>query len=256
MTAPVEPSYRKRIGYQGGLLGGFATLAAALLVIGNAATFDAIEQRKAEDLQSSLGQVIPDDLHDNNLLDDTLVLQHEGEEVVFYRGMNGPKVTAVAYNVSQPGYSGEIFLIMAVNRNGQILGVRTISHTETPGLGDKIEVEKDDWVLGFDGLSFDKLPESQWAVKKDGGEFDQFTGATITPRAVVRAVKHGLKLFHQNTTSLLADQPEDKTVNPDIARRIWILGASWLSRLDDCPQIHSLSYASRGILQDATPDCS
>lgn len=210
MTTPVEPSYRKRISYQGGLLGGFATLAAALLVIGNAATYDAIEQRKAEDLQASLGQVIPDDIHDNNLLDDTVVLPYEGEEVVLYRGMNRTKVTAVAYRVSQPGYSGEISLIMGVNRNGEILGVRAISHTETPGLGDKIEAEKDDWVYSFDGLSFDKLPESRWAVKKDGGTFDQFTGATITPRAVVRAVKQGLRLFHDNKASLLADQPKDR----------------------------------------------
>ena len=212
MTTPVEPSYRKRISYQGGLLGGFATLAAALLVIGNAATYDAIELRKAEDLRASLGQVIPDDMHDNNLLDDRLVLQHEGTEVVLYRGMNGAEVTAVAYRISEPGYSGEISLIMGVNRSGEILGVRTISHTETPGLGDKIEVEKDDWIRSFDRLSFDKLPEGQWAVKKDGGEFDQFTGATITPRAVVRAVKRGLSLFHENKASLLADQPEDQTV--------------------------------------------
>lgn len=212
MTTPVEPSYRKRVSYQGGLLGGFATLAAALLVIGNAATYDAIEQRKAEDLQVSLGQVIPEDIHDNNLLADTLVLQHEGNEIVSYRGLNGSEVTAVAYSVSQPGYSGEISLIVGVNRNGEILGVRTISHTETPGLGDKIEVEKDDWVFSFDGLSFDKLPESRWAVKKDGGTFDQFTGATITPRAVVNAVKQGLKLFHENKASLLADKPEDQTV--------------------------------------------
>jgi electron transport complex protein RnfG len=212
MTTPVEPSYRKRIGYQGGLLGGFATLAAALLVIGNAATYDSIEQRKAEDLQSSLAQVIPNEIHDNNLLDDKLVLQHEGKELVLYRGMNGAEVAAVAFGVSQPGYSGEISLIMGVNRNGEILGVRTISHTETPGLGDKIEVEKDDWVHSFDGQSFDKLPESKWAVKKDGGEFDQFTGATITPRAVVRAVKQGLRLFHEHKASLLADQSKDQTV--------------------------------------------
>ena len=169
MTTPDKPSYRKRVGYQGGLLGGFATLAAPLLVIANAATYDAIELRNAEDLQASLGQVIPDDTHDNNLLDDTVVVEYQGKEVVLYRALNGSKVTAVAYTVSQPGYSGEIFLIMGVNRNGEILGVRTISHTETPGLGDKIEAEKDDWVFSFDGLSFDKQPANRWAVKKDGG---------------------------------------------------------------------------------------
>lgn len=209
MTAVAEPSYRKRVGYQGGLLGMFATLAAALLVGGNVATHDAIEQRKAEDLQHSLAQVIPDGIHDNNLLDDKLILKHQEKEVVVYRGLTGNKVAAVAYGVSEQGYSGEISLIMGVNRNGEILGVRIISHTETPGLGDKIEVEKDDWVYSFDGLSLDRLPEEQWAVKKDGGAFDQFSGATITPRAVVRAVKQGLILFDEHRAALLKDKPEE-----------------------------------------------
>ena len=216
MTTPVEPTYRKRVGYQGGLLGGFATLAAAALVMGNVATRDTIELRKAEDLQHSLGQVIPADIHDNNLLDDTLVLQHVDKDVV-YRGFKGNEAVAVAYSVSQPGYSGEISLIMGVNRDGEILGVRTISHTETPGLGDKIEVEKDDWIHSFDGQSFDKLPEEKWAVKKDGGEFDQFSGATITPRAVVRAAKEGLKLFHKHKALLLANRPVEQPVEDAIS---------------------------------------
>jgi len=215
MTAVVEPSYRKRVGYQGGLLGMFATLAAALLVGGNVATYDAIEQRKAEDLQHSLAQVIPDGIHDNNLLDDRLVLKHQEKEVVVYRGLTGNSVAAVAYGVSEQGYSGEISLIMGVNRNGEILGVRIISHSETPGLGDKIEVEKDDWVYSFDGLSLEKLPEEKWAVKKDGGAFDQFSGATITPRAVVRAVRQGLILFGAHRAALLKDKSE-KPVGPGI----------------------------------------
>mgnify|MGYP001820587286 FL=1 len=210
MTTVVEPSYRKRVGYQGGLLGMIATLAAALIVGGDIATHDAIEQRKAEDLQYSLGQVIPAVIHDNNLLDDKLVLQHQGKDVVVYRALKGPEVTAVAYGVSEQGYSGEISLIMGVNRSGEIIGVRIIAHTETPGLGDKIEVEKDDWVYSFDGLSFDKLPEQKWAVKKDGGVFDQFSGATITPRAVVRAVKQGLVLFSEYRVVLLAGEPEQQ----------------------------------------------
>lgn len=210
MTTVIEPSYRKRIGYQGGLLGMFATLAATLLVAGNVATYDVIEQRKAEDLQYSLGQVIPDSIHDNNLLDDKLVLQHQGKDVVVYRGLKGPEVEAVAYGVQEQGYGGEISMIMGVNRDGELLGVRILSHTETPGLGDRIEVEKDDWVYSFDGLSFEKLPEKKWAVKKDGGVFDQFSGATITPRAVVRAVKQGLVLFREYKATLLAGKHEQQ----------------------------------------------
>lgn len=210
MTTQVEPSYRKRVGYQGGLLGMFATLAATLLVAGNVATHDVIEQRKAEDLQYSLGQVIPDVIHDNNLLDDRLVLQHQGKDVVVYRGLKGPEVEAVAYGVQEQGYGGEISMIMGVNRDGELLGVRIISHTETPGLGDRIEAEKDDWIYSFDGLSFEKLPDKKWAVRKDGGVFDQFSGATITPRAVVRAVRQGLVLFHEYRATLLAGKHQQQ----------------------------------------------
>lgn len=210
MTTSVVPAYRKRVGYQGGLLGGFATLAAALLVIGNVATHDTIELRKAEDLRHSLSQVIPAAIHDNNLLDDKLVLNHEGKDVIAYRGLLGRKAVAVAYSVSSQGYSGVISIIMGIDHKGEILGVRILSHAETPGLGDKIEVEKDDWVYSFDGLSFDKLPEQRWAVKKDGGVFDQFSGATISPRAVVKGVKQGLALFHLHREVLLAEKPEDE----------------------------------------------
>ena len=217
MTTVIEPSYRKRIGYQGGLLGMFATLAATLLVAGNVATYDVIEQRKAEDLQYSLGQVIPDSIHDNNLLDDKLVLQHQGKDVVVYRGLKRPEVEAVAYGVQEQGYGGEISMIMGVNRDGELLGVRILSHTETPGLGDRIEVEKDDWVYSFDGLSFEKLPEKKWAVKKDGGVFDQFSGATITPRAVVRAVKQGLVLFREYKATLLAGKHEQQNDDHSVA---------------------------------------
>ncbi len=100
-------------------------------------------------------------------------------------------------------HAGEISLIMGVNNKGEVLGVRVLSHAETPGLGDRIEVEKDDWIFSFNNLSFKKLAKNKWKVKKDGGEFDQFSGATITPRAVVKAIKEGLIMFNQHQHELL-----------------------------------------------------
>jgi len=94
-----------------------------------------------------------------------------------------------------------------VDINGKVLGTRVISHSETPGLGDKIEIQRNNWIESFIGLTLGNPPISKWKVKKDGGQFDQFTGATITPRAVVRAVKQGLEFFQQHRTELLAIQP-------------------------------------------------
>ena len=201
---------KKGAGYQGVLLGGFATLAAALLVLGNISTSESIEMRHAEDLQASLSQVLPAELHDNNLLDNRLSIEHDNEEVIIYQGIKKGQTTSVAFSVAGQGYGGEIKLIMGVKANGEILGVRVISHTETPGLGDGIEVEKDDWIYSFNSRSLANLPEDKWHVKKDGGVFDQFSGATITPRAVVKAVKHGLDMFNRHQEEILIHKVEQK----------------------------------------------
>ncbi|HOV05508.1 MAG TPA: RnfABCDGE type electron transport complex subunit G, partial [Kaistiaceae bacterium] len=97
---------------------------------------------------------------------------------------------------------GAIRILMGVASDGGLLGVRVLQHAETPGLGDKIEAAKDDWILGFFGLSFGNPPKEKWAVRKDGGQFDQFSGATITPRAVVGAVRTGLEFFEANRERL------------------------------------------------------
>lgn len=214
MSTIVEPGYRKRVGYQAGLLGGFTMIAAALLVMGNIATRDAIEQRRAEDLLASLSQVIPAGIHDNDLLDNPLVLATaSGADVTLYRALRGLDVTGIAFRVTGQGYGGPIELILGLNARGEILGTRVLAHAETPGLGDKIEVARDDWIRRFDGLSLGQPPVERWSVKKDGGDFDQFTGATITPRAVVRAIKDGLAFFAAHRDTLLAsaviqdDQP-------------------------------------------------
>jgi electron transport complex protein RnfG len=200
----MEPKYRQRVGYQAVLLGGFSTLATALLVAGNIATKDAIQERQREDLLDSLAQVVPDERYDNNLLAHPLEITNEkGKPVTIYRGTIGAQVKALAWEISGQGYAGEMRLILGLDAEGKVLGVRVLSHAETPGLGDKIEVAKDPWILGFNGLSLGDPPANEWAVKKDGGRFDQFSGATITPRGVVGAIKDGLSFFQTHRTELL-----------------------------------------------------
>jgi electron transport complex protein RnfG len=204
MGTPLEPKYRQRVGYQAVLLGGFSTLATALLVAGNIATKDAIQERQREDLLDSLAQVVPDERYDNNLLAHPLEITNEkGKPVTIYRGTIGAQVKALAWEISGQGYAGEMRLILGLDAEGKVLGVRVLSHAETPGLGDKIEVAKDPWILGFNGLSLGDPPANEWAVKKDGGRFDQFSGATITPRGVVGAIKDGLSFFQTHRTELL-----------------------------------------------------
>ena len=178
------------------VLGSFAMVAAALLAGGDLKTHDAIEARHAEDLKASLAQVVPAALHDNDLLAQPLTTEADpGMPATVYRALKDGKVTAVAFEIVGYGYGGAIRLIMGIGRDGRILGVRVLSHSETPGLGDRVEVARSPWIKGFDGLGEDNTTNKEWAVKKDGGRFDQFTGATITPRAVVKAVKAGLDRF-------------------------------------------------------------
>ncbi|MBF0251853.1 MAG: RnfABCDGE type electron transport complex subunit G [Alphaproteobacteria bacterium] len=181
-------------------------VAAAALAMGYNATAEDIAKRKAEDLMASLVQVIPSSVHDNELLADR---RHVVDRVV-YRAKAGPIVTAAAYEVTVNGYAGPIRILMGVTAKGEILGVRVLSHSETPGLGDKIEVAKNDWVRSFERLSLVNTSTEQWAVKKDGGRFDQFSGATITPRAVVKAVKAGLDFFDTYRFAIVRDGGEVK----------------------------------------------
>jgi electron transport complex protein RnfG len=126
-----------------------------------------------------------------------------GKELTVYRATKGGKVTGVAYEIAGSGYAGPIKLMLGVDADGKVLGVRALAHKETPGLGDKIEVKKGDWILRFTGLSLGAPPKDKWKVKKDGGQFDQFSGATITPRGVVTAVRNGLEFFAANKAQML-----------------------------------------------------
>lgn len=201
---------KTRVSYQSLLLAGFALMASGLLGVADYNTRDVIDLRLKQDLRASLSEVVPDSLYDNNLLQDTVYIDssqdHIGSnETLVYLARKDGKVNAVSFRLVAPGgYSGAISLIMGVGKEGEILGVRVISHAETPGLGDKIEANKSNWILKFEGHSLQNLSAEQWAVKKDGGQFDQFSGATITPRAIVRSVYQGLRFFKNHQAELLA----------------------------------------------------
>ncbi|RKT49925.1 electron transport complex protein RnfG [Azonexus fungiphilus] len=186
---------REKLAYQPLLLGAVALLASAALAAVSAATGPAIAAAEAKDLRDSLAEVLPRGLADNDFLKDTVDLEKDGKTITVYRARHGGEVRAALFKVAERGYAGEIQILMAVDMDGRTLGVRVLKHSETPGLGDKIELRKDDWVLAFDGKSLADPGPEKWAVKKDNGVFDQFAGATITPRAVVKAVKGGLDFF-------------------------------------------------------------
>lgn len=206
-AADHNAGWRDRIGYQALLLGGFSLLAAALLTIGDQVTREPIAARRAEDLNASLSQVLPPALHDNDLLADPLTLpDSDGQPLTIYRALRGYQVTGVAFRTSGVGYAGPIELLVGIAADGRILGARVLTHAETPGLGDKIEVTRDDWILAFDGRALGDPPLERWAVAKDDGDFDQFTGATITPRAVVKAIKDAL-LFYADHRDILTAPP-------------------------------------------------
>ncbi|SNY92902.1 electron transport complex protein RnfG [Cohaesibacter sp. ES.047] len=190
--------------YLATLLGGFSLVTAFILASSHMATEAAIQQRQKEDLQGSLSLVIPSALHDNDLVRDSYVLADAGgvSKRIYPATVDG-ELTAVAYQVTGLGYGGPILALLGVDRDGTILGVRVLQHAETPGLGDKIEANRSDWIKSFTGQSFALLSPDQWEVKKDGGYFDQLSGATITPRAVVQSVKGGISFFTSHMDELL-----------------------------------------------------
>jgi electron transport complex protein RnfG len=193
---------RGKLGYQGALLAAAALITTAALTLAAQATGPAIAAAEAHDLQQSLRQVLPGS-YDNDLLKDTLVLPGPEGDLTVYRARRAGQVEAVVFQVIGKGYAGRIVCMMGVDKAGHLLGVRVIKHAETPGLGDKIEPAKSDWIHAFVGKFLGEPPPEQFAVQKDGGVFDQFAGATITPRAVVNAVKGGLEFFAREQAHLL-----------------------------------------------------
>ncbi|TAN60707.1 MAG: electron transport complex subunit RsxG [Magnetospirillum sp.] len=187
------------------ILGTFCAGFGVALALTDDLTKAPIKDRALEDKMAALGQVIPRSIHDNNPVIDAVTLANaEGKPTTVYRAMKGGAVTGFAYEMdASGGYGGPIKLMLGVDPQGKLLGVSVISHKETPGLGDKITPAKSDWIGRFTGLSLGNPPAEKWKVKKDGGQFDQFSGATITPRAVVGGIRHGLEFFAANQPRMM-----------------------------------------------------
>ncbi|MEL4241997.1 MULTISPECIES: electron transport complex subunit RsxG [Shewanella] len=202
------------------LLALFALLCTGLVAVVNQQTFDEIKLQQQKELMGILHQLIPDELHDNELTAQCTLLQNKealGTEDALpaYIATAAGKPVAIALEAIAPdGYNGNIKLIVGINTQGEVLGVRTLSHQETPGLGDKIELRKSDWVTKFVGKVLTSEDDKQWQVQKDGGDFDQFTGATITPRAYVKAVKRAVWYFTQHQAEIFS-QPLNCEANHD-----------------------------------------
>jgi electron transport complex protein RnfG len=195
------------------LLGLAALLATGLLTAIDALTRDRIEQRARALELARLGQVLPSSSYDNDPLAETVAVEDArlgpGVQRV-HLGRLGGRPSALALTATAPdGYAGPIRLVIGIDRDGAVLGVRVLEHAETPGLGDPIEERRSDWIRSFQGRSIDDPAPARWTVRRDGGDFDQFTGATITPRAVVQAVRRALE-FHAAEHDRLYAAPPDR----------------------------------------------
>ena len=193
------------------LLGLFALVTSGLIALTNWATEDRIAAQERQTLLNTLNKIIPAESYNNDLSADCITVSHpllfgladtadtSKYHANLYRAKMDDKPTALAVEAVTPeGYNGQIKMLVALLAdervaNGSVGGVRVIAHKETPGLGDKIEERVSDWITQFSGESAQEVNDAIWAVKKDGGKFDQFTGATITPRAVVAATADAVK---------------------------------------------------------------
>ncbi|MFA6920522.1 MAG: RnfABCDGE type electron transport complex subunit G [Gallionella sp.] len=235
----------------------FALIGTAILAFTYSQTFDRIAKSVEDEKFRLISQIVPQALFDNDIIKDTLqiepdaLLGNDGVTTAYRARLQNKPSVLVMEAVAPDGYSGKIFMLIAVKDNGTLAGVRVVAHKETPGLGDYIEIGRSDWIKGFDGTSLAKsdghevvtvpdggtgharlplsnLPPAQageganaslrdfhfkdadWKVKKDGGQFDYMAGATITPRAVVKAVHKALQYYDQHHDALFAEKENAK----------------------------------------------
>ena len=173
------------------------------------------EQAKRE----LIDQALPKSLYDNDIVNDVVVLSPTTElgttraSNAYRARLHGAPAALVLEAIAPDGYSGKIQLLIAIQTNGELAGVRVVTHNETPGLGDYIDIAKSDWIKQFDHASLAKYDAQAWQVKKDGGRFDYMSGATITPRAVVKAVHKALRYYEQHGSEIFAQptQVKEKT---------------------------------------------
>lgn len=188
----------------------FAVIGTAILASTFFLTYDAIKKSEEAEKLKLIMQIVPSASFDNDIIRDTVtipaspLLGTEDATTAYRARIKGEPSAVVLEAIAPDGYSGRIWLILAVRANGELAGVRVVTHKETPGLGDYIELPKSPWVKGFDGKSREAYKDADWKVKKDGGQFEYMAGATITPRAIVKAVNKALVYFGENRDNLFA----------------------------------------------------
>ena len=194
------------------LLALFALITALILASTDRVTEDRIAESERLAAQKALFEIVPLARHNNDLLVDlqpipeqywlALGLDNGGD--VHIARLDDQPVAAIVPSITTDGYSGDIAMLVGINFDGTVAGVRVVDHKETPGLGDKVELRKSDWILSFNGKSLNNPEISKWNVKKDRGDFDQFTGATITPKAVIHQIAKTLEYFEKDRERLLS----------------------------------------------------
>ena len=196
---------KKQILISGAFLWVFAVIGTTFVAVTEETTRTKIEDNERLVLLRNLNALLPAEELDNDIVGDTTtvsasaLLGTEDNTIVYRARLQGKPIAAIFNSIAPNGYSGKINLLIGVYADGSVAGVRAVKHSETPGLGDAIETQKSDWIFSLNNQSLNSPTPANWLVKKDGGDFDQFTGATITPRAVVKAVKNTLLYYQQNT---------------------------------------------------------
>jgi electron transport complex protein RnfG len=199
---------RRQILLSGAFLWLFAVGGTTLVAFTEYSTSSAIAENERQLLLRNLYALLPPDQLDNDIATDirslpaSALLGTDATTPAYRARRAGEPVAAVFNSVAPNGYNGRIHLLVGVYVDGSLAGVRVVKHAETPGLGDAVEIRKSLWIKSFDDKSLSNPGKMGWRVKRDGGEFDQFTGATITPRAVVKAV-HNTLLYYQHNADII-----------------------------------------------------
>ncbi|WP_078083202.1 electron transport complex subunit RsxG [Microbulbifer mangrovi] len=217
---------KRSIGSNAAILALFALVTAGTLAVTQITTREPIERAIREAAAKALLEIIPIERHSNDLLVDTYPIPRQywallglkqGGNINLAREGDGTIDAVIIPTVAPDGYSGPIRMLVGVNRDGTIAGVRVTNHAETPGLGDKVEVKKSDWILSFNDKSLEDPGRNMWKVEKDGGAFDQFTGATITPRAVVNQVRKVLDFVAEHQQEIFSAPVSKRAVEVEAA---------------------------------------
>ncbi|GAA5213088.1 electron transport complex subunit RsxG [Corallincola platygyrae] len=201
------------ISKNGLILSAFALVTTALVALVHDFTAPQIERQEQQQLITTLEHLFPAGSYNNDLFNECILVTSEQflgrptPQKAFIARFNDEPVGIAIESTAPDGYNGSIDIIVGILSDGTTAGVRVLNHKETPGLGDKIELRKSNWVMAFDRKQLADENDPLWKVKKDGGQFDQFTGATITPRSVVKAVKNTLLFYQQHQARLFDNQP-------------------------------------------------